>query len=285
MFYFRINGVRLLQSISSKLPYMLSEKNLIIADNQIKKHELIKIEKHLHELKNAFLSNVSHEIRTPMNAIVGFSNLLKDDNFSMKQKQFFIEEINNNSKELLRLIDNIIIASDLNRFKDSTIRSEFQPYDILYKIFTDYSDRLQKQGGSQKIQMVVDPKNSHISINSNFKLFDQALRNLVDSSIRANYRGSIKIGYTPVSEGYCNFYVKTLFASKTNKILPNSDLNISSKQGYKQINKNETDLYVTLAQKCLINLNTSLKIQSSLRKGVSFSFTLPIIADKKRAEK
>lgn len=285
MFYFRINGVRLLQSISSKLPYMLSEKNLIIADNQIKKHELIKIEKHLHELKNAFLSNVSHEIRTPMNAIVGFSNLLKDDNFSMKQKQFFIEEINNNSKELLRLIDNIIIASDLNRFKDSIIRSEFQPYDILYKIFTDYSDRLQKQGGSQKIQIVVDPKNSHISINSNFKLFDQALRNLVDSSLRANYRGSIKIGYTLVSEGYCNFYIKTLFASKTNKILPNSDLNISSKRGYKQINKNETDLYVTLAQKCLINLNTSLKIQSSLRKGVSFSFTLPIIADKKRAEK
>ena len=31
------------------------------------------------KLKSAFLANVSHEIRTPMNAIIGFSELLEDD--------------------------------------------------------------------------------------------------------------------------------------------------------------------------------------------------------------
>ena len=31
------------------------------------------------QLKSAFLANMSHEIRTPMNAIIGFSDLVCDD--------------------------------------------------------------------------------------------------------------------------------------------------------------------------------------------------------------
>ena len=51
---------------------------------------------------------MSHEIRTPMNAIIGFSNLLKDEDLTTEDKNQFVELINNSGDNLLSLIDDII---------------------------------------------------------------------------------------------------------------------------------------------------------------------------------
>jgi signal transduction histidine kinase len=63
------------------------------------------------QLKSAFLANMSHEIRTPMNAIVGFANLLKDENLSTEERDGYIEIVNSNSNSLLMLIDDILDIS------------------------------------------------------------------------------------------------------------------------------------------------------------------------------
>jgi len=78
--------------------------------SEIKEELAFKIDE-VNRLKSSFLSNVSHEIRTPMNVIMGFSNLLSDPRYNQDQKNFFVDEINKNSKELLRLIDNIILTA------------------------------------------------------------------------------------------------------------------------------------------------------------------------------
>ena len=65
------------------------------------------------EVKNAFLRNMSYEIRTPLNAVVGFAELFQLDH-STDDEGIFIEEIKENSRELLNLINNILFLSRLD---------------------------------------------------------------------------------------------------------------------------------------------------------------------------
>ena len=64
-------------------------------------------------VKNAFLRNMSYEIRTPLNAVVGFAELFEMDHTS-DDEGIFIEEIKDNSRVLLKLINNILFLSRLD---------------------------------------------------------------------------------------------------------------------------------------------------------------------------
>jgi signal transduction histidine kinase len=65
-------------------------------------------------MKSMFLANMTHEIRTPLNAIVGFSDLLQTIDNEEERKEF-IRIIRNNCDMLLRLINDILEASNMDR--------------------------------------------------------------------------------------------------------------------------------------------------------------------------
>lgn len=46
-------------------------------------------------LKSTFLANMSHEIRTPMNGILGFADLLNDDDLTPEQRKQYVNIISN----------------------------------------------------------------------------------------------------------------------------------------------------------------------------------------------
>ncbi len=64
------------------------------------------------QAKEYFLSNMSHEIRTPLNAILGFVNLLLEENISKKHRNY-LDIINNSGENLLSIINDILDFSKL----------------------------------------------------------------------------------------------------------------------------------------------------------------------------
>ena len=68
------------------------------------------------QAREYFLSNMSHEIRTPLNAILGFVNLLIDENISIKHRNY-LNTISNSGENLLSIINDILDFSKLRSGK------------------------------------------------------------------------------------------------------------------------------------------------------------------------
>ena len=75
------------------------------------------------QAKEYFLSNMSHEIRTPLNAILGFVNLLIDENVSPKHRNY-LEIIHNSGENLLSIINDILDFSKL-RSGEFTVEEKY----------------------------------------------------------------------------------------------------------------------------------------------------------------
>ncbi len=71
--------------------------------------------------KSAFLANMSHEIRTPLNAMLGFAELLLDNQNFTEEQNNFSSTIVRNGRQLIRLVDELL---DLAKVESDRIQIE-----------------------------------------------------------------------------------------------------------------------------------------------------------------
>ena len=140
-------------------------------------------------LKSAFLANMTHEIRTPLNAIVGFSELLQMVD-TPEERMEFIRIIRNNCDMLLRLINDILEASNMNQ--SLAIKPEAVD---LSGVFDDICQTLAQRVQEPGVEFQKDnPYDTCPAVLDKGRV-QQLLTNFVTNAVKYTHEGHIKVGY------------------------------------------------------------------------------------------
>ncbi len=173
-----------------------TEKQLIDAKNKAEESD---------KLKSAFLSNMSHEIRTPLNAIVGFSKLISKESISFNEKYKYIDYINQNSKLLLNLINDIIDISKIEANQLNIYKTDFMLNDLFKELFSTYLDEISCL--NKDIEFVLNIPQEKIFVNTDELRLKQIVINLITNSIKFTEKGKIEIGFKILNNSI-NIFVK-----------------------------------------------------------------------------
>lgn len=232
-------------------------------------------------LKSSILANISHEVRTPMNSIVGFSNLLRDSNYTSEQKNFFISEINKNSKELLRLIDNVLLAAKFESESISVNKSECNVTRLMDDLFFHFNLKIKSNPDSEIRIKIKKPENEKARIVfTDGEKIKRILHSLIENAIKYTTSGFVEIGYLIEEPANICFYVKD-----TGIGIDKNDVEIIQSK-FTQIentdfrNMNGIGLGLTIADKLVKILGGNLTIKSTMGQGSLFSFNLPLLVEK-----
>lgn len=225
------------------------------------------------QLKSSFLANMSHEIRTPLNAIVGFSNILAEEQLSPEERKQYVSIINSSNESLLRLVNDIL---DVSMIESDQLKIETKGCELA-KIMNELENmyRLKlKTTGIQRIQIFnISPKKNYV-IKTDCARLKQVLINLLDNALKYTEEGRIEFGYELEKKDVL-FYVKD-----TGVGIKQSHIDFLFDRFYK-IEDDKKKLYrgtgigLYLTKKIVNLLNGNIWVDSEFGKGSQFYFTVP----------
>ena len=232
--------------------------------------------------KTAFLANMSHEIRTPLTAILGYSEMLLDDDQSQEEVEHEINSIITSGKHLQQIINDIL---DLSKIEAGQLIVEYQ--NVFPTVFMNELDAIL---GSQ-----VSEKGLSFDMDYQFPIpgtirtdptrLKQILLNLCCNAIKFTKEGSIGIS--------------TQYLSSSNQmqiIVTDTGIGISEEEQGKifypftQADNSTTRIYggtglgLCISKQLAKTLGGDITVASEKGKGSKFTITIDVGIEQNKLE-
>lgn len=262
----------ILNTITNILSYKIKDEELSeVFKSQVKiLSKAVNETKTAEQIKTEFIANISHELRTPLNAIIGYADLLQNNKLGeLNEKQSkFVNNIQTSSLHLLGIINEILDISKIETNSVHLIKQNFnismvleEVLNILYPLFTQKNITIEKN--------ITD-----FEIKADYQKIKQILFNLISNAIKFT---KDKISINIDLEGK-----NAIISITDNGIgIAKKNQNLIFKK-FTQINdysikkESSTGLGLTITKEFVKMHNGKISVKSELKKGATFTITLPL---------
>ena len=226
------------------------------------------------ELKTAFLQNISHKIRTPLNGIIGFSELLNQEDLNADEIKEFTGLIGQSGKRLIEIVNNVL---DISKIQTGQIKIEPKPV-LLNSLFSDMLTFFEPVAKAKNIDL-----SFHIQDDGNRTIFsdedklNQILTNLISNAIKFTKSGSVDYGYE-IKGDFIEIYVKDTGLGIPQKLYEKVfDKFVQVEQSLCK-DYEGAGLGLSICKGLVELLGGKIWVESEINKGSTFYFILPFKA-------
>ncbi|WP_082429632.1 ATP-binding protein [Pseudanabaena sp. 'Roaring Creek'] len=230
--------------------------------------------KAIERMKDEFIAVVSHELRTPLTSMHSALKILATGRLGTLSKdgQQILEIADDNTVRLVRLVNNVL---DLQRIESGEVKMEKQVCNVS-TLMIQATEAMQPMAQNHGVVLVVEPIDINILVDSDYIV--QALTNLISNAIKFSAVNG-KVWLT--AENRPN--AKVLFSvSDEGQGIPSDKLEIIFER-FQQVDSSDsrrkggTGLGLTICRKIVEQHEGKIWAESTLGKGSTFSFTLPLL--------
>ena len=238
-----------------------------------RKLELSKIEaEKANRAKSLFLANMSHEIRTPMNAVLGYSQILLRKKTLDKDTTDAIKTIDSSSKNLLKMINEVLDISKIEAGKMELNLNDFDLDDLVLNLSNLFELRCKEK----KLQWTVRRFSNPVPVHGDETKLRQVLVNLLGNAIKFTNYGEVSFTVTALENDQYRFDI-----TDTGYGIPleAQEKIFDAFQQDEAGNVNGgTGLGLAIAKKQLQLMGSDLFLESKVNEGTNFHFTLQLSA-------
>jgi PAS domain S-box-containing protein len=156
-------------------------------------------------LKTAFMNNISHEIRTPLNGIIGFGEIIANEQLSMEEKNRFLTVVQESSERLIHTIDDYLDISMIVTGNQEIHPKSFSLTKLILEVVEEFSEPCSVKNIT--ITAEIPGNLRQLSLNSDPDLIRKVLHHLVGNALKFTLNGSIQVGIES-NEGKVTIYVR-----------------------------------------------------------------------------
>jgi len=226
--------------------------------------------------KSEFLANMSHEIRTPMNSIIGFSDLLLQENLP-EELVDFAKTIKLNGESLLEIINQILDLAKVETGRMEVDIVECNMNELVENVSQLLRPRVLDKG--LKFNVSTDPESLPYIETDSLKV-RQIMVNILGNSVKfteegeisfevnvkdkGNNRGLLEVHVADTGIGIPRDKHQAIFESFTQ-----ADASMTRRFG-------GTGLGLSLCKQMVELLNGKIWFESEVGKGTTFHFSIPV---------
>lgn len=232
----------------------------------------------LNQAKNAFISTVNHELRTPLTSIIGYLDVIRDENLAAKDSDLatYLEVLDRNAKILLHLVESMLSLSKIDGTSGEPAQEKISINEVIDNaIFI-------MRPANQKADIAVNfESDEQLSVSGDVGQLNQVFINLLGNAIKFSPAGSsVRIKLDSRTDANGREFARVAISDEGIGI-PEEDLGHLFTRFFRAKNADSgqypgTGLGLSIVQQVIHRHHGAIQVDSKVGQGTTFTVEIPL---------